>query len=431
MLEPRYRHVLFDLDGTIYDSLESNTRALYDLLEKEKPNHGESVASLYRFAATPARQTLITLGFSDTDFERLIQIWCDNIIVYAHSVKPFAGMMAVIAYLKELGCHMSIITSRDRKSASLIGAIASPMPPELTPYFDMAICCDDVEHPKPHPDSILEYMRRTGAQREDIIYIGDTLEDYQCAKDAGVDFGLAIWGSHLRSALKCAHYFVSPWDIVNVLSTKPCRSEMWFNWAREIQAIGQIGLTYTRDKFDKERFERLREIALEIMQAHLDVPQEKLLKSFVFDEQYPTPKLDTRGAVFNDEGKILMVKESLSGKWNLPGGWCDADETIFSNTVKEVLEEAGMQVHPLKLIALVDRNRHNPPPMPYGVLKAFVLCQIGAQHFVALSDETSDCGFFSLDEIKQLDLRTGTTTYEQLKLCFAAHASPNWIPIVE
>lgn len=431
MLNIRYKHILFDLDGTIYDSLFANTKALYNLLEQEKKGHQETVDSLYRFAATPALETLLSLGFKKENFDYLIQLWCDSIIPYTKEVKPFEHIMTVIAYLKEAGCHLGIITSRDRKSASMIGSIASPMPPELIPYFDTAICCDDVKHPKPHGESILKYMQISGAKREDILYIGDTQTDYECAQNAGVAFGLALWGGHLKSSIRCEHYFVSPWDIVNTVNSIKPREEMWFKWAREIQAIGQIGLTYTKDKFDRERFTRLREIALEIMNSHVEVPLEKLKNSFVMDDLYPTPKVDTRGAIFNSEDKILLVKESLSGLWNLPGGWCDADETIFSNTVKEVLEEAGMSVHPLKLVALLDRNRHNSPPLPYGTLKAFVLCQMGPQHFVSNSDETSEYGFFSLDEIKKLPLRIDTTTYEQLQLCFEAHKQDNWIPIVE
>lgn len=431
MLKLRYKHVLFDLDGTIYDSLYANTAALYDLLIKERGSTTETVDSLYRYAATPAYESLISLGFKSEDYQRLIKIWCHGVIRYGSNVKPFDGMLSVLSYLKNAGCALGIITSRDRESAAMIGPFAAPIPPELSLYFKIAICSSDVENPKPAPDSILKYMNITGAKREEILYIGDTLADFECARDSGVDFGLAVWGSHMQQSISCAHYFLSPWDIVNAISALDPYHEQWFLWAHEIQAIGQIGLAYTKDKFDRERFIRLREIAQEIMQTHLDVPVEKLKESFLFDKGYPTPKLDTRGAVFNDKNEILMVKETMSGLWNLPGGWCDENETIFSNTLKEVLEEAGMQVSPVKLIALVDRNRHNTPPFPYGVLKAFVLCKMGPQHYVSQSDETVECGFFSKEAIKELNLRNETNTYEQLLMCFEAHESSSWVTIVE
>ena len=115
----------------------------------------------------------------------------------------------------------------------------------------------------------------------------------------------------------------------------------------------------------------------------------------------------------------------------MPGGWCDDGETIYSNTKKEVLEEAGMLVEPLKLIAILDRNKHNTPRLSVGVLKVFVLCQKGPQNFIAGSDETSDIGFFSLEEIKNLELRADTTTFEQLEMCFAAHQDSSWMVVVE
>ncbi len=431
MLKPRYTHVLFDLDGTIYDSLYVNILSLYEVIKKELPQNHESIESLYRFASHTAYDTLRSLGVKDEDYDRVINLWCERVIAHKDEIKLFPGILSVIKWLKNSGCKLAIITSRDRKTASVIGDVASPMPPELGPYFDMSICCNDVENPKPAPDSILKYMNLTGAKACEILYIGDTLADFLCAKDAQVDFGLAVWGANLDKYLKCAHYFTSPWDIINIISCQNPLLEPWYRWAHEIESIGQIGLAYCHDDFDKERYLRLREIASEILNAHLEIPKEKLKNALCLDEGYKTPKVDTRGVVFNEEGKILLVKESRTSSWNLPGGWCDDGETIYSNTKKEVLEEAGMLVEPLKLIAILDRNKHNTPRLSVGVLKAFVLCQKGPQNFIAGSDETSDIGFFSLEEIKNLELRADTTTFEQLEMCFAAHQDSSWMVVVE
>ena len=78
--------------------------------------------------------------------------------------------------------------------------------------------------------------------------------------------------------------------------------------AMELQSIAQNGLAYTRDAFDKERFERVREISAEIMAMKTELPLEKVKNVFCGEYGYQTPKLDTRAAIFQD-GKILLVKE--------------------------------------------------------------------------------------------------------------------------
>lgn len=94
--------------------------------------------------------------------------------------------------------------------------------------------------------------------------------------------------------------------------------EQWLEWAIELQSLAQAGLTYGKDIFDRERYERIREISAEIMAYKTDIPVQKVKDLFCNETGYQTPKLDTRAAIFQN-GKILLVKEN-SGKWSLPGG---------------------------------------------------------------------------------------------------------------
>ena len=151
------------------------------------------------------------------------------------------------------------------------------------------------------------------------------------------------------------------------------------------------------------------------------------------DKGYITPKLDTRAAVFDEKGRILLVKESRSNKWSLPGGWCDECETIYSNIIKEVREEAGMIVYPYRLVAILDKSKWNvfSSVQPFHILAAFCLCRIGEGSFTKNS-ETLERRFFSLDEIPVKELRTGTTTFEQIKMCFDAYrAGDKWKTIFD
>ena len=200
----------------------------------------------------------------------------------------------------------------------------------------------------------------------------------------------------------------------------------WVDWAKELQFIAQVGLTYSKDRFDRERFQRVREIAAQIMSDGCDLPLEVVRNLFCNESGFQTPKLDTRAAIFQ-EGKILLVRER-SGLWSLPGGWVDVMESVRSNTEKEVREEAGLEVRALRLIALHDRNKHNSPPYAYNICKVFVLCELIGGRFRE-NLETTESRYFSLDELPSLAEEKNTRA--QIELCFVAARDPQWQPVFD
>ena len=129
-------------------------------------------------------------------------------------------------------------------------------------------------------------------------------------------------------------------------------NDKWLSVAMRLQSIAQAGLQYGKDPYDIARYTELREIAAQLLAERTDLPPEKIHAVFCNETGYQTPKLDTRAAVFS-EGKILLVHEA-DGTWALPGGWCDVDQSIASNTGKEVREEAGFEVTAERLIAVQD-----------------------------------------------------------------------------
>lgn len=195
----------------------------------------------------------------------------------------------------------------------------------------------------------------------------------------------------------------------------------WLEWAKELQFIAQAGLTYSKDAFDIERFERIRELSAEMVSLHTELPIETVKNLFCNEEGFQTPKLDTRAAIFRD-GKILLVKEK-SGLWSLPGGWVDINETIKTNTAKEVKEEAGLEVIPTRVIAIQDRNLRNIPPYAYNICKVFMLCEVIGGSFEA-NMETVDSGYFSLEEIPPLS--EDKNVMSQIEMCFDAYYDKNW-----
>jgi ADP-ribose pyrophosphatase YjhB (NUDIX family) len=195
----------------------------------------------------------------------------------------------------------------------------------------------------------------------------------------------------------------------------------WVKFAVELQFLAQGGLCYSKDAFDIERFERIREISAEMISLGNGYSVDYVKSVFCNETGFQTPKLDTRAAIFQDN-KILLVEER-NETWSLPGGWVDVYESIRTNTIKEVKEEAGLDVTPIKLIAVQDRKLHNQPEYAYGVTKAFVLCEVVGGEFRD-NIETTNSGYFGLSELPLLAEEKNNA--EQIKMCFDAYYDKNW-----
>ena len=184
------------------------------------------------------------------------------------------------------------------------------------------------------------------------------------------------------------------------------KNEKWLQWAVELQSIAQAGLFYGKDKFDRERYEQIRTIAAEMISYKTEITVEKVKDLFCNEEGYQTPKLDTRAAIFEGE-KILLVKE---------------------NVIKEVKEEAGLDVTADVVIAVQDREKHNLPVYAYKVCKVFVLCSVTGGAFEQ-NIETVESRYFRLDELPMLAEEKNNR--EQIEMCFDAYHSPNWKTLID
>lgn len=223
--------------------------------------------------------------------------------------------------------------------------------------------------------------------------------------------------------VKNAIFIRSVEDIVRVF-----KNDVWKKWAQELQFLSQCSLAYSKDKFDRERSERIREIACEMLSYKYDIPIEKVKIDFAGELGYQTPKVETRAAVIKDN-KILLVKEQFDGKWALPGGYQDVNMSIKENAIKEASEEAGAVVNPVKIIAVLDYNRHHHVNFPFGMVKVFVLCEYVSHSFVE-NTETLGAEFYSLDELPELS--TTRTTKKQLEMCFNCYNNiENWETIFD
>lgn len=194
----------------------------------------------------------------------------------------------------------------------------------------------------------------------------------------------------------------------------------WLDWAKQLQSIAQAGLTYSKDVYDLERFEQIRNISIEILSQQTEIDETKIRDLFANETGYATPKVDIRAVIFRDN-KILMVKENTDDCWSLPGGWADIGLTPSEVAVKEVKEESGFNVKPIKLLGVLDKKCHPHPPSPYHVYKMFIQCEIiGGQPTEGI--ETSAVGFFSENELPTLSIERNTKS--QIEMIFRSLKNP-------
>jgi ADP-ribose pyrophosphatase YjhB (NUDIX family) len=165
-------------------------------------------------------------------------------------------------------------------------------------------------------------------------------------------------------------------------------------------------LTFAENPYDIERYTAVRAIAAEMLARGSDLEVGRLSELLATGVGYATPKVDVRGVVFRD-GKILLVQERSDGFWALPGGWADVGDSPASAVVREIREESGFETRATKLLALLDRNRHDHPPHIDHIYKVFIRCELvgGAP---ATSHEIQSIGFFSEDEIPTLSWTRNT-----------------------
>ena len=172
--------------------------------------------------------------------------------------------------------------------------------------------------------------------------------------------------------------------------------------AQRLQALAQTGLTYTKDVYDRERYEELMGIAERMLTARFDLPEATLQNLHKVDTGYATPKTDVRAIILH-EGKLLMVQESDDKGWSLPGGWADIGDSPAQAVEREVREETGLEVKVSRLLGIWDRNQHGHPPYPWHVYKLIFLCEtLGGE--LAVSHESLDVAYVDPDNLPPLSL---------------------------
>lgn len=189
--------------------------------------------------------------------------------------------------------------------------------------------------------------------------------------------------------------------------------------------MAQNGLTYAADRYDLARYVRMRELSAEMLAVLARSEGQEFHRALVAEAGHATPKVDVRGALFDQEDRVLLVREARDGRWTLPGGWADALDTPTQACVREFAEEAGLAVRVTRLAAVHDGSRRNGHAgSPWHVYKLMFLVERldDASPRAGLDGETTDVAFFGCDDLPDLSLGRGTA--DQLLLLRARHRDP-------
>jgi ADP-ribose pyrophosphatase YjhB (NUDIX family) len=205
--------------------------------------------------------------------------------------------------------------------------------------------------------------------------------------------------------------------------TEPPGPPAWLQWVQQLQAIAQSGLAFSPDPYDRKRYEQLRQLAASIASHHTEAPFYRIETLFSQDCGYATPRLEVRGAVFDCEDRLLLVREVADDhRWTLPGGWVDVGDSPAEAIRREIFEESGYHTRITKLAAVWDRSRHPYPYGPFACVVMFFLAElIGGTASTSL--ETSACDWFAPHQWPS-DLSLGRVLPQQLECMLLYRRQP-------
>lgn len=212
----KYRHIIFDIDGTLLDTesaiLQSLKDTVAEMLQKDITEEELKFA-----LGIPGEVALHRLGISDTKTAN--RKWNEHLLKYKSSIRLFEGIPALLASLKADGYSLGIVTSKNRNEYNEDFASAF----DTAHYFDIVICVEDAPFPKPDPAPLATYLSLSGISAKDALYVGDTAYDSLCANGANVDFGIALWGNSTTNGndtqndIDADYVFHTPPDLLDVL----------------------------------------------------------------------------------------------------------------------------------------------------------------------------------------------------------------------
>lgn len=202
--------VIFDVDGTMIDTKEAVLKSYQYAIFGEFGRQFTDAEQAMVYGA-PTQQALERLGVYDID--RASKLYYESLFkAFADEVRLFDGIIPVLEELRNRNIVCGIVTSRDRVEVDNDVNLSA-----LLKYFDFVICAEDTEKHKPDAEPINKLLELAGVDASKAIYLGDTVYDYMCAKNAGVKFALASWGAVPDENIKEDYLLVKPSDLLELV----------------------------------------------------------------------------------------------------------------------------------------------------------------------------------------------------------------------
>jgi ADP-ribose pyrophosphatase YjhB (NUDIX family) len=174
-----------------------------------------------------------------------------------------------------------------------------------------------------------------------------------------------------------------------------------------LAALAQSGLTYATNDYEVDRYQQVRAVSADLLALVSSRPVDELLFQLELegDAGYPTPKVDVRGALLDEQERFLLMRERSDGLWSLPGGWADPLDSPVGAVVREIREETGYGAEVVKLVGCWDRDRQGHlPPKVFSVYKLFFLCRATGDVTQPAALETLEIGWFPVDALPPLSI---------------------------
>lgn len=171
-----------------------------------------------------------------------------------------------------------------------------------------------------------------------------------------------------------------------------------FSLLDTLQTIARNGLQYATNAFDRERYERLMQLAAQAYGELLDVPAKTIQQRFLNELGYITPKVGTDAAIFNERGEILLMERADGSGWCLPCGFVEPNETPVEGIIREAREETGLEIKVTQLVGVFTR-KPSAKMGPHTLVCTVHLCEIVSGE-LRLSHEGLALRYWPLDEMK-------------------------------
>jgi len=204
----KYKQIIFDIDGTILDTEQAVLTSLQETLWEVEGRRAE-LDSLRFILGIPGKDALKKLSLKKE--ELVFDVWDNKYSQCSKDLTVFPGVKEVLLQLKEEAFILGVITSKTKKQYE-----DAFHPIGFQDFFETVICAEDTVQHKPSPEPMEKYLERSGAQANDVLYVGDSPYDMACAQAAGVDCLLVAWGGNGPSEISADFYAKKPENILEI-----------------------------------------------------------------------------------------------------------------------------------------------------------------------------------------------------------------------